>query len=119
MKEGSTISNMKIVTSPRPKVCPAPQGTKPKNSEVIFVTEEQFRQLTEEDIPCALFHVEPKDRDDRTGGRLDETILVGIIARHNWCLKYKPLQWFLDTYLISEEEWNKQKQKQLERLKKQ
>ena len=82
------------------------------------MAEEQFRQLTEEDIPCALFHVEPTDIDDKTGGRLDETILVGIIAHHNWCLKHKPLQWFLDTYLISIEEWNKQKEKQLKLLKK-
>lgn len=75
------------------------------------MTEEQFKQLTEEDIPCALFHVEPTYIDDKTGGRLDETILVNIIANNIWCLKYKPLQWFLDTYLITEEKWNKQLKK--------
>ena len=47
------------------------------------------------------------DDDDDNGGRLDETILVGLIANSPSCLKHKPLQWFLDTYLITEEEWKK------------
>jgi hypothetical protein len=64
------------------------------------MTEEEFKQLTDEDIPCALFHVDPKDIDNETGGRLDEVILVGLIANNLSCLKYQNLQWFLDTYLI-------------------
>ena len=70
------------------------------------MTEEQFREFTEEVIPQQLFHVYPTDTDDKTGGRLDETILVGLIANRPTCLKHKPLQWFLDTYLISEEKWD-------------
>ena len=83
------------------------------------MTPEQFDEFCHEVIPQQLFHVEPKDRDDDTGGRLDETILVGLIANRPACLKYKPLQWFLDNYLISEEKWNKMMKKQSELLKKQ
>jgi len=68
------------------------------------MTKELFREFTEEIIPQQLFHVYPTDVDDETGGRLDETILVGLIANSPSCLKHKPLQWFLDKYLISEEE---------------
>lgn len=67
------------------------------------MTEENFNQLIHVDIPCALFHVTPKDKCDVSGGQLDETILVGIICENDWCLKYKPLQWFLDTFLMLEE----------------
>lgn len=83
------------------------------------MTEEHFREFTEEVIPQQLFHVYPTDTDDDSGGRLDETILVGLIANRPACLKYKPLQWFLDTYLISEKKWNKQMKKQSKLLKKQ
>ena len=75
------------------------------------MTTEQFREFTDEVIPQQLFHVEPKDRDDKTGGRLDETILVGLIANRPACLKHKPLQWFLDRYLISEKEWDEMMEK--------
>ena len=84
----------------------------------MIMSEAQFEEFIHEVIPQQLFHVEPKDRDDDSGGRLDETILVGLIANRPSCLKYKPLQWFLDTYLISEEEWNKQMKKNEDYLKK-
>ena len=74
----------------------------------MIMDEERFKEFTEEVIPQQLFHVEPKDKDDDSGGRLDETILVGLIANSPSCLKHKPLQWFLDTFLISEKKWNKQ-----------
>ena len=61
------------------------------------MTEEQFKEFTEEVIPQQLFHVEPKDRPT--------------------CLKHKPLQWLLDTYLISEEKWDKMMEKN-EKIKK-
>ena len=64
------------------------------------MTTEQFREFTEETIPQQLFHVDPKDIDDATGARLDEVILVGLINVNISCLKHKPLQWFLDTFLI-------------------
>lgn len=66
------------------------------------MTKEQFEELTGVDIPCALFHVDPKDVADNTGGKLDETILVRMIALDPSCLKHKPLQWFLDTFLIKD-----------------
>ena len=62
--------------------------------------EEQFKEFTEEVIPQQLFHIDPKDIDDATGARLDEVILVGLINVNISCLKHKPLQWFLDTFLI-------------------
>jgi hypothetical protein len=67
------------------------------------MNEEQFKEFVEEVIPQQLFHVSPTDIDDENGGRLDETILVGLIANSPACLKYKPLQWFLDTFLIKVE----------------
>ena len=63
------------------------------------MTTEQFREFTEEVIPQQLFHVDPADIDDDSGGKLDETILVGLIAKDPSCLKHKPLQWFLDMFL--------------------
>lgn len=63
------------------------------------MTEEQFKEFTEEIIPCALFHVMPTDISDECGGKLEEVILVRLIANNPTCLKYKQLQWFIDTYL--------------------
>jgi hypothetical protein len=64
------------------------------------MTEIQFKEFTEEIIPQQLFHVDPKDVDNESGGKLEEVILVGLIAHNIECLKYKPLQWFLDKFLI-------------------
>jgi hypothetical protein len=66
------------------------------------MTEEQFNVFVNEDIPCALFHVQPTDIDDDSGAKLEEVILVKIIAENLSCLKYKPLQWFINTYLEPE-----------------
>jgi hypothetical protein len=63
------------------------------------MTTEQFKEFTDEVIPQQLFHVEPNDIDNESGGKLEEVILVGLIANSPSCLKHKPLQWFLDTYL--------------------
>lgn len=70
------------------------------------MTEERFQEFIHEIIPQQLFHVFPTDIDDESGARLDEVILVGLIANQPSCLIYKPLQWFLDTYLMSVEKWN-------------
>jgi len=75
------------------------------------MTPEQFEEFTEEIIPQQLFHVEPTDIDDGTGAKLDELLLVDLISNNPECLKHKPLQWFLDTFLISEEKWNEQMKK--------
>lgn len=71
------------------------------------MTLQQFGELTQETIPHALFHVSPHDIDDETGAQLDEVLLLRIIANDPTCLTYKPLQWFLDTYLVSKEDWDK------------
>jgi hypothetical protein len=63
------------------------------------MTQEEFDTFTNEIIPQQLFHVSTTDIDDETGGKLDEVILVGLIAAHPTCLKHKSLQWFLETYL--------------------
>lgn len=63
------------------------------------MTEERFKEFNDEVIPSALFHVEPTDIDDDTGGKLEEVILVRLIANNPECLKHRPLQWFIDTHL--------------------
>lgn len=63
------------------------------------MTEEQFNEFTDEVIPSALFHVMPTDICDECGGKLEESILVRLIANNLSCLEHKPLQWFIDTYL--------------------
>jgi len=67
------------------------------------MTKEQFDELVNEVIPQQLFHVEPTDIDTESGAQLDEVILVGLIANDPSCLMYKPLQWFLDTFLIKDD----------------
>ena len=63
------------------------------------MTEEQFIEFTEEVIPQQLFHVDKDDIDDETGGKLEEVILIRTIASNLDCLKHKPLNWFIKTYL--------------------
>ena len=71
------------------------------------MTTEDFNEFCFEIIPQQLFHIEPTDIDDETGGKLDETILVKLIASQPSCLKHKPLRWFLDTYLYDNgKKWN-------------
>jgi len=81
------------------------------------MTKEQFDEFINEVIPQQLFHVEPKDRDDESGGQLDEVILVGLIANRPSCLKHKPLQWFLDKFLVSQENWDKMLKKNEDYIK--
>jgi len=64
------------------------------------MTEEDFNEFINEIIPQQLFHVEPQDIDDESGAKLDEVILVSLIANRPSCLKHKPLQWFIDYFLI-------------------
>lgn len=64
------------------------------------MTTEQFNEFIEEIIPQQLFHVEPTDMDGESGRKLDEVILVRLIDNNLGCLSHKPLQWFLDTFLI-------------------
>ena len=63
------------------------------------MTKQDFNIFIDEIIPQQLFHVEHQDIDDKSGGRLEEVILVKLIAENVECLKHKPLQWFLDKFL--------------------
>jgi len=63
------------------------------------MTTEQFNEFTEEVIPQQLFHVMPTDIDVETGAKIEELILVELIAANPECLKHKPLRWFINTYL--------------------
>jgi len=63
------------------------------------MTQEQFDEFITEVIPQQLFHVEPTDIDGNTGAKLDEVILVSLIAAQPECLKYKSLKWFIKTFL--------------------
>ena len=64
-----------------------------------ITTEEEFIQFINEDIPCALFHVGKEDLSDETGGKLEEEILIRCLADSPGALKFKPLQWFINSYL--------------------
>ena len=63
------------------------------------MTPEEFEIFTQETIPQQLFHVESKDIDDETGAKLEEVILIKMIASNIGCLKHKPLAWFIYTFL--------------------
>lgn len=63
------------------------------------MTPDQFDEFIWECIPNQLFHVEDTDKHDESGACLPEVILVKLITRNPECLKYKPLQWFIDTYI--------------------
>lgn len=80
-------------------------GTMLKNYKKKYrMSKEEFDEFIHEVIPQQLFHVEPMDIDDETGGSLQEVILVGLIANRPSCLKYKSLQWFLDYFLYPEKD---------------
>ena len=83
------------------------------------MTTEEFKTFTEEVIPQQLFHVDPTDIDDESGAKLEEVILVKLIAGNPSCLKHKSLQWFLDKFLVAyteemETEFNNHLQGQIE-----
>lgn len=66
------------------------------------MTEEQFREFTDETIPCALFHVDFEDKDDETGAKLDEVILIGLLNENLDALIHRPLSWFVQNYIYEE-----------------
>lgn len=65
------------------------------------MTDEQFTQLVDIDIPCALFHVMPTDLDDEHGVRCDELILLRILNANPTALKHKPLSWFIKHFITN------------------
>ena len=68
------------------------------------MTIESFEEFTQEIIPQQLFHVTRNDIDDNTGAKLDEIILLGLIANNPSCLKYRSLKWFIETYIENNNE---------------
>jgi hypothetical protein len=66
------------------------------------MTQDQFNEFISETIPCALFHVEPTDLDDKTGVRLDELILLQCLIDNPQALRYKNLKWFVDLFISNE-----------------
>ena len=63
------------------------------------MTQEEFNEFIDVTIPCGLFHVSPDDIDDKTGASCEEVILVQLIAENIRCLKHKPLNWYIKTFL--------------------
>ncbi len=63
------------------------------------MTPNQFDEFIWETIPQQLFHVDDTDKHDESGACLPEVILVRLIASTPECLKYKTLQWFIDSYI--------------------
>lgn len=68
------------------------------------MTIESFEEFTQEIIPQQLFHVSRNDIDVKTGAKLDEIILLGLIANNPSCLKYRSLKWFIDEYIEKNKE---------------
>ena len=67
------------------------------------MTEEQFKEFIDEIIPQQLFHVGFKDKDDDTGAKLDEVILVRLLSNNLEALNHKPLSWFLENFIWEKE----------------
>jgi hypothetical protein len=63
------------------------------------MTTEEYYEFVDVTIPCALFHVDHDDIDDDTGGKLEEVILVRLIAKNPGCLAYNDLAWYFDKFI--------------------
>lgn len=63
------------------------------------MTQEEFEVWIGVTVPSALFHVPHDATDDEHGGKLDETILVRLIAENPGVLKYKSLHWLTNHFL--------------------
>jgi hypothetical protein len=66
------------------------------------MTNEEFFDFIHQTIPQSLFHVMPTDIDDETGGTVEDVILVQLIAENIGCLKHRPLNWFIETFITSQ-----------------
>jgi len=63
------------------------------------MTEQEFHKWMEETVPCALFHVTSGALDDEHKVKLDELILVRLIAENPGVLKYKSLHWLCNHFI--------------------
>lgn len=64
--------------------------------------QQEFDEICWEIIPQQLFHVERKDIDSKTGAHLDEIILLYTLHQHPELLSFKPLSWFVNTFIESQ-----------------
>lgn len=76
----------------------------------LIDSQEKFDTYIDEVIPCAFFHVEPKDIDEKTGAKLEDIILLNVLSEHPELLKFKSLDWFVK-YFITGHNWDTIKQK--------
>lgn len=73
-------------------------GYKDSKKENFILDIEDFDNLIDVIIPCALFHVSDTDVDEN-GCKLKEVILLDILSKNKWCLKHKPLSWFIEMFI--------------------
>ena len=67
------------------------------------MSKEEFETLIHEDIPSALFHVSVKDKDEKTGIKMDELILLEILAANPTALLHKDMAWFYQRFIVETE----------------
>ena len=65
-----------------------------------ILSKEEFETFIHEDIPCALFHVGVNDKDDETGAKLDEIILLDCLAKNPSALLYQNIGWFYERFIM-------------------
>jgi hypothetical protein len=63
------------------------------------MTQEDFETWAGVTVPSALFHVMDTDKDDVHGVKLDELILIELIAKNPGVLKYKSLDWLVNHFI--------------------
>jgi hypothetical protein len=63
------------------------------------MNKEEFEVFIHEDIPCAMFHVGPNDKDDETGAKLDEIILLDCLAKNPKALLHQNIGWFYERFI--------------------
>jgi hypothetical protein len=63
------------------------------------MTQEEFDTFVYECLGNALFHVMSEDVSSETGAKLEEEILVQMLAAHPGALKYHPLSWWVENYV--------------------
>lgn len=63
------------------------------------MNKEEFETFVHEDIPSALFGVGITDKDDKTGAKLDEVILLDCLARNPSALVHQNIGWFYSKFI--------------------
>ena len=60
------------------------------------MTEEELNKFEFEDLACAMFHVMSDYIDTESGGKLEEVILVQMLAATPGALKHHPLSYWVE-----------------------